>query len=169
MDSKLAHQLAGLCRKPLFQVFLNVRKAYGSLYIGRCMDILMGYGLGHNLQMILQRYWENQVVVPKLGKYSRRPFGTERGVTQYGTVSLTIFNIFVDAVVRAVVLEVCRPQDRNHGLGWAVGVHNIIFYEDNGRIAGHNPIWVYMILTAAVRMFKRMGLLKNLGKTKAMV
>ena len=34
---------------------------------------------------------------------------------------------------------------------------------------GHNPIWVYMILTAAVRMFKRMGLLKKLGKTKAMV
>ena len=53
--------------------------------------------------------------------------------------------------------------------GWAEGDHNIVFYAEDERIAGHNPIWVQKTLTAMVRMFDRVGLQKNLGKTKSMV
>ena len=49
------------------------------------------------------------------------------------------------------------------------GKHNIIFYEDGGRIVGNNPIWVQTTLVAVVRMFNRVRLLKNLDKDKAMV
>ena len=70
------------------------------------MDILRGYGLGINLQKLLQRYWDKQKVVPKAGKYFGRPFCTQRGVTQGDLVSQTIFNIVVDTVVMAVLLEV---------------------------------------------------------------
>ena len=41
-------------------------------------------------------------------------FGTERGVTHVEAVSLTIFNIVVDTVVRAVLMEVCRPQEAHN-------------------------------------------------------
>ena len=53
-------------------------------------------------------------MVPKAGKYFRRPICTERGVTQGDPVSPTIFNIVVDAVVSEVLLEVCGPQESQH-------------------------------------------------------
>ena len=46
MEAKLEQQLAWIERDPLLQVFLNIRKAYDSLYQGRCMEILPEYGLG---------------------------------------------------------------------------------------------------------------------------
>ena len=42
----------------------------------------------------------------------------------------------VDVVVWAVMDVVCGPQEAQHGLGWAVGERNLIFYADDGRIAG---------------------------------
>ena len=48
-------------------------------------------------------------------------------------------------------------------------VGHIVFYAKDGLIAGNNPIWVQMKLTAVVSIFDRVGLLTNIGKTKAMV
>ena len=127
------------------------------------------YGGGPNLQRLLQRFWNKQVVFFKARKFSEWPFGTERGVTKGDPVSPTIFNILMVAVVRAVMLEVFGPKEAHHMLGWKVGEHNIIFYYDKGCIWESNPIWVQTTLTAVVRMLDRMGLIKNLGKTKAIV
>ena len=115
------------------------------------MDILRGY-LGPNLKRLLQRYWDEQAVVPKSGKLFGRPFRTERGVTKGGPVSLKIFNIVVDAVVREVLLEVCGPQEEHKGLGWVASEHNIFFYANDGRIVGRKPILVQRILAVVVRM-----------------
>ena len=38
----------------------------------------------------------------------------EREVTQGDPISMTILNIVVDAVVRALVLKVCGPQEAHH-------------------------------------------------------
>ena len=48
-------------------------------------------------------------------------------MTQGYPVSLTIINIVVDAVVTAVPMEVCGPQEAHSGFVWAVGNHNIVF------------------------------------------
>ena len=74
------------------------------------MYILREFGLGDNLQRILQRFWGKQGVVLKSVKLFGRPFRMKRGVDQGEPVSLTIFNIMVDAVVREVLLEVCGTQ-----------------------------------------------------------
>ena len=99
-------------------------------------------------------------MVPKAGKFFGQPFWMEKGVTQGETVSPTIFNIMVDTVVRAVLLEVCIPQEAHHGFGWAAGEHSIFFYADDGRIAGRNQIWVQTTLTDMVSMFERVGIHK---------
>ena len=77
-----------------------------------------------------------------------------------------IFNIVVDAVVTAVLLEVCGPQDAHHWFGWATGEQNIVLYTEDGCIAGINHIWLKTTLTAMVRMFERVGLLKILVRPK---
>ena len=90
-------------------------------------------------------------------------------MTQRDLVSQKIFNIVVDTVVRAVLLEVCGIQEAHHGFVWASGEHNIVFYADNDCIAWRNTIWVQMALIEMLSMFKRVGLLKNIDNTKAMV
>ena len=50
-----------------------------------------------------------------------------------------------------------------------MGDHSIVFYADDSHTSGQNPIWEHMILTAAVRMFERVGLQMNLSSTKSMV
>ena len=44
LEAELAQQLAGIAHKPLFQVFLDVRKSYDSLNRGWCMKIMRGTG-----------------------------------------------------------------------------------------------------------------------------
>ena len=90
-------------------------------------------------------------------------------MTQGGPVSPEIFNIVADAVLREVLLEVCGPQEAQHGFGWSTGGQKIYFYEYHRQIAGRNPIWVQTALTAMVRMFDRLGLQTNLSDTKSMV
>ena len=75
----------------------------------------------------------------------------------------------MEAVERVVLLDSRGPQEAHRGFGWAAGEHNIIFYADNGHIAGQNPIWVQTTTTEMVRIFESVGLQKNIGKTKAMV
>ena len=53
-------------------------------------------------------------------------------MTQGDPVSPTVFKIVLDTVVRVVLLEVCRPQEAQHMLGWASGEHKIVFYVDDG-------------------------------------
>ena len=51
----------------------------------------------------------------------------------------------------------------------ARGEQNIVFYVDDGRIAGRKPIWVQTMLTAVVRMFGRVELQTSLGNNNTMV
>ena len=67
---------------PLLQVFIDVQKDYDSLDRGRCIEIIRGYGMGTNLQRLIQRYWDRQKVVPKASKFYESPFSMGRGVTQ---------------------------------------------------------------------------------------
>ena len=104
------------------------------------MEKMWGYGLGKNLQSILKRFWEGQTVVPRARGCYSRPFNTYWGLNQGDPLYPNIFKIVDDTVVRAMVLEVWGPQEAHHGLGWAVGDQDIVFYANNGRIAGRDPI-----------------------------
>ena len=80
-----------------------------------------------------------------------------------------IFNIVVDAVVRALLDMIWGTQEAQNGLVWAAGVRNLVFYVNNGRIAGQYHKWVEDELTVTVAVFHRMGLNTNLEKTKSIV
>ena len=59
-EAKLVQQLVGLEHEPLFQVFLDVRKAYVSMDRRRCMEILRGYRMGQNMARLIDHNWDNR-------------------------------------------------------------------------------------------------------------
>ena len=138
-------------------MFLDEKKAYNSLDQTQVIQTLRGCRLGKNLKRILERFWEGQAIAARDGGCYGRPFNTYKGVILGYSVSPTIFNIVVNVVLQATLIEVYGPQEAQCGLVWAVGYQDILFYDDNGRIVGRNPIWVQGTLTKLVR--------KNLWKT----
>ena len=56
LEANLDQNLAGILHKPLFQVFLDVRKTYDSMNMEQCLELLRGYRLGTNLARILNNY-----------------------------------------------------------------------------------------------------------------
>ena len=58
-------------------------------------------------------------MAPKARKIFGRPFQTERVVAQGDPFYPTLFNIVVDKVVRAVLLEVCGSKEAHHRFVWA--------------------------------------------------
>ena len=56
LEANLSQQLVGIAHKPLFQVFLDVRKAYYLLDRERCLELLRGYEMGPNLDGLLENY-----------------------------------------------------------------------------------------------------------------
>ena len=73
LESKLAYQLVDIVHELLFQVFLDVRKAYDSLDRVWCMEILRGYGMGHRTARLIAHHWLNFLFVPKENRFLRAP------------------------------------------------------------------------------------------------
>ena len=52
---------------------------------------------------------------------------------------------------------VCGPQEAQLGLGWVAGEQNLVFYANDGSIAGQYHEWVQDALSVTVAMFLSMG------------
>jgi hypothetical protein len=57
IEAKLAQQLAWMGQEPLFQVFINLRKAYDHQDQERCLAIMTGYGVGPKLLRLQTKFW----------------------------------------------------------------------------------------------------------------
>ena len=65
--------------------------------------------MGHIMARLIANNWDNLMFVPKSKRFLGTPFSMGRGVTQGDPTSPMIFNIVVDAVVRATFNVLCSP------------------------------------------------------------
>ena len=65
MELKLAQELSSKDHKPLFLVFLHLRKAYNIFYRERLILTLEGYGARPCLCGLSDTSWAHQQVVPR--------------------------------------------------------------------------------------------------------
>ena len=86
-------QNPGMSRFPGRQV------THDAMNRGRVLPILKAYGVGPNLLRVLFYFWDYVVMVYRAEGVFGAPFRAKRGVVQGGPVSLTIFNVMVDAIV----------------------------------------------------------------------
>ncbi len=100
IEAKLVQQLAWRDQCPLYEIYVDLKKAYDASNRGRMMEILKAYGVGPKLLRLQNSFWENAKLVCRTGGCYGSPFAAKRGITQGVPLSLLMFNMCVDAVVR---------------------------------------------------------------------
>ncbi len=106
MEIKLQQQLAWVDQEPLYQIYLDLRKAYDALDWERCLKILAGYGVGPNLLCLQKKFWNDTKMVCRAGGNYGLLFEAHRGVTQGGPLSSLMFTFCVNCVVREWLRQV---------------------------------------------------------------
>jgi hypothetical protein len=81
IEAKLQMQLSCVRQQTLYQVFIDLVKAYDTLDRGQTLDILEGYGVGKRTLRLLKSFWESLLVVARQGGYHSSAFSAGRGVT----------------------------------------------------------------------------------------
>ena len=94
IKAKLAQSLAWCNQCPLYQIYVDLKKAYNALDREQTLIILAAYGVGQ------KHFWDTAKLVCRTGGNYGEPFNAERGVTQGGPLSSLMFNVCVDAIVR---------------------------------------------------------------------
>ena len=150
-------------------IFLDLTKAYDALDRSRCLEILVGYGVGPSARRLLTTYWRRLTIVARAGGYYGKAFKGERGVTLGEPLSPTIFNVVVDAVVRHWVNGLADEAEEKGETGWELRHQSAVFYADDGMIVSSEPAWLQGAFNALVAIFDRVVLLNNVGKTISMV
>ena len=84
-EAKLAQQLAYLAQEPLYEIFINLRKAYDAMDRGRCLRILRAYEVGPNIIRLMKHFWTNAQYACRTGGYYGHRFKTSWGTTHRGT------------------------------------------------------------------------------------
>ena len=152
----------------MYQIYLDLKKAYDALDRTRCLKILAGYGVGPKLLRLQKKFWSDAKLVCRAGGNFGEPFGAGRGVTQGGPLSSLMFNICVNAVVREWLRQCLGDDAAQGGIGEAVCDYIVAFFVDDGLVVARCPEWLQSSLTILVNLFERIGLKTNAAKTKVM-
>jgi len=84
--------------QPLYQIFIDVSKAYDGLDCDHTLLLLQDYRVGKNILQLLQNFWSNHTIIPQQQGIFGTPFDTKCGITQGDIVSSTIFNIVINTI-----------------------------------------------------------------------
>ena len=138
----------------VFQIFLDLKKAYDSVNRHRVLHLLAKYNIGPNLRRYIETVWKDQQYILRQKGFYSEPVNANRGLTQGDTDSPILFNIIVDAVLRTWK----EGEKYNGSRGY--------FYVDDGLIEHHDPQLLQQDLDAIISLFQHIGLQANEIKTK---
>ena len=82
LKAKLLQHLMAMRELVLFELFLDLQKAYYALDQDRCLGIFTAYGVGPRTIRLLWIYWDRLTMVVRAGGYFGLPFKGYRGMTQ---------------------------------------------------------------------------------------
>ena len=110
---------------------------------------------------LIRTIWDEAILVCRASGYHGSPFSAERGVTQGGPLSPTIFKIMVDAIVREWVRQIELAGFDDSDIRAIVTV----FYADDGLLAARNPEVSQDSFDMLISLFERVLLEANTTKT----
>jgi hypothetical protein len=169
IEAKLAQSLAWREQRPLYQIYLDLKKAYDAFDRERTLNILAAYGVGPRMLRLQKHFWYTAKLVCCAGGNYREPFNAKRGVTQGGPLSSLMFNVCVDAVVREWLCQMLDKDAAQDGISNQVAEMLVVFYLDDGLVASCDPVWLQESFKILIGLFEWIGLFTNAFKTKTMV
>ena len=164
LESNLIYQITAMREEVLYEVLLDLRKAYDALYRERCMEIMAGYRIGLQTERIIKFYWEDLPIVEIAGQYYGAPFKGHQGATQGDTLSPTIFNMVVDAVIHHWVTLVEGEDAGTEVFRQVIQWLAVLFYTENGLLNSPRPARLQEALENLTRLFDRVGFQTNVKK-----
>jgi hypothetical protein len=152
IEAKLAQQLAWVEQEPLYQVFVDLCKAYDHLNCAKCIEIMTGYGVGPKLLCLQGKFWEQAEMVCRAGGSFGKLFAAFQGITQGGPLSSLMFNACVDAVIREWL---CRMINEEAASGvFSEACREIVaFFIDNRLVGSRDSIWLQSTMDILVTLF----------------
>ena len=108
-------------------------------------------------------------MVPSQNVFHGTALPNKRGKTQSGLVSLTLFNMVVENVIRtrlSMMVEYQRVYQ--YGLVETVGRCVGVFYADDGMVGSRDSYWLQHAMNALVDLFRRYGMAANVAKSRTM-
>ena len=106
----MKQQLTTMSKEVLYEVFLDLKKAYNTLERERFLKILVAYGVGPSAEFLIWQFWARLAMVAWTGRYYGAPFTGSREVTQGGPLSPTVFNMVMDTVIQNWATRVSRED-----------------------------------------------------------
>ena len=138
----------------IYQIYLDLRKAYDSIDRNRVLRIMEVYKVGPNIRRYIRKIWEKQHFMLRQAGFYSDTINVERGVTQGDIDSPIIFNIIIDAVLQNVMGSELYNKSITSS------------YADDGLIEHKNPEALQKDLDIFISLFEKMGLKTNASKTK---
>ena len=84
----------------MYEILLNLHKAYDALEPDLYLDTLAVYGVGPRSLCLVYKYWDRLTMVERAGGYFGAPFKGYHRMTQVGPLFTTILNVVVYAVLQ---------------------------------------------------------------------
>ena len=109
LKAKLLQNPMDMREEIIYEIFLDLHKLYDSLYSGLSLDILAVYGIESQALRLIRHYWDQIIMVVRIGGYFGAPFKGQLSVTQGNPIPPMMFNPVVDEVLQhwvSVVAEV---------------------------------------------------------------
>ncbi len=100
IEARLHQSLAWHNQCPLYQIYLDLKKAYNALDREQMLNILADYGVRPKMLALQKHFLDTAKLVCRTRGNYGEPFSAGRGITQRGPLSSLMFNVCANAVVR---------------------------------------------------------------------
>ena len=80
LEAKLLQQLTSMREAVLFEVFLDLQKAYDALDWYICLEIISAYRVGYRTLQLFRIYWDQLIILARAGGYFGLPLKWYHGL-----------------------------------------------------------------------------------------